>query len=199
MEQTFWQAHGDEVSALITVALAVLLALVVDRLVIGRASRLAERVGAAQSREAQTRLSVVRRLVFLTIIAIGVALALSQFTQIKRLATGVLASTAVLSLIIGFAAQQALSNVVAGILLAITQPLRIGDLVELEQGSGRVRDITLTFTSIGFDDGRVLVVPNQKLMTDPLFNHSMNGTTERPVASQVLPPGRPGGEPAAPG
>ena len=199
MEQTFWQEHGDEVSALITVVLAVLFALAVDRFVIGRASRLAERMGTGQSREAQTRLSVVRRLVFLTIIAIGLALALSQFTQIKRLATGMLASTAVLSLIIGFAAQQALSNVVAGILLAITQPLRIGDLVELEQGTGRVRDITLTFTSIAFDDGRVLVVPNQKLMTDVLINHSLDGTSERPAPSQLIHPPTAGGEPETAG
>jgi small-conductance mechanosensitive channel len=184
MDQTFWQAHGDEISAVITVVLTVLFAIFVDRWIIGRGSVLAKRVGAGQSREAQTRLRVIRRLVFVAIIAIGVALALSQFTQIKRLATGVLASTAVLSLIIGFAAQQALSNVVAGLLLAITQPLRIGDLVELEDGAGRVRDITLTFTSIAFDDGRVLVVPNQKLMTDPLINHSIDGTTERPVPAQ---------------
>ncbi|MDX6662128.1 MAG: hypothetical protein QOG09_230 [Solirubrobacterales bacterium] len=194
MDQTFWQAHGNEISAAITIALTVLLALALDRLVIGRASRLADRVGATQSRELRTRLRVVRRLLFITIIAIGAALALSQFTEIKRLAAGVLASTAVLSLVVGFAAQQALSNMVAGVLLAITQPLRIGDLVELEQGSGRVSDITLTFTSIAFDDGRVLVVPNQKLMTDPLINHSVNGTTERALPAQGIPPPQPSGE-----
>ncbi|MDX6652221.1 MAG: hypothetical protein QOJ38_1002 [Solirubrobacterales bacterium] len=194
MDQTFWQAHGNEISAAITIALTVLLALALDRLVIGRASRLADRVGATQSRELRTRLRVVRRLLFITIIAIGAALALSQFTEIKRLAAGVLASTAVLSLVVGFAAQQALSNMVAGVLLAITQPLRIGDLVELEQGSGRVSDITLTFTSIAFDDGRVLVVPNQKLMTDPLINHSVNGTTERALPAQGIPPAQPSGE-----
>ena len=60
------------------------------------------------------------------------------------------------------------------------------DKIELEQGTGRVRDITLTFTSIDFPDGRVLVVPNEVLMTTPLFNHSIDGTEERPAPSSTL-------------
>jgi small-conductance mechanosensitive channel len=182
MDTTFWQAHGDEISAAISLLVAIGIAIAVDRLIIGRGSLIAERVGTPEiSREARTRLRVVRRLVFVIIIAIGVALALSQFTRIQKLATGVLASGAVLGLIAGFAAQQVLANMVAGVMLGITQPLRIGDQVELEQGIGRVRDITLTFTSIAFADGRMLIVPNETLMTTPLFNHSIDGTTELPA------------------
>ena len=194
MEQTFWQAHGDEVSAAIALLVAIAIAVAFDRLVLGRGARMAEKVGApAVSRQAKTRLRLVRRLVFLTIIGIGVALALSQFTKIERLATGVLASTAVLGLIAGFAAQHVLANFVAGVMLAITQPVRIGDKIELEQGTGRVRDITLTYTSIDFPDGRVLIVPNETLMTTPLFNHSLDGTDERPIPQHPPPADPPGG------
>jgi small-conductance mechanosensitive channel len=194
MEQTFWQAHGDEISAGITLVLTVIFAYALDRLVIGYATKLASRMGPSTSRQTRTRLRVVRRLLFVTIILLGAALALSQFTEIKRLAAGVLASTALLTLIAGFAAQQALGNVVAGLLIAVTQPLRIGDLVELEEGMGRVRDISLSFTSVAVDDGRVLIVPNQILMTTPLFNHSLDGTSEQPAASQTSLPVEEGGE-----
>src|SRR4029450_7864159 len=74
------------------------------------------------SPEARTRLRLIRRLLFLVIILIGVALALSQFTSIKRFATGVLASTAVLGIIIGFAGRPVIADLVSGLLLAITPP-----------------------------------------------------------------------------
>ena len=103
-DQSFWQEHGDEISAAITLAVAILIAIIVDRLLIGRAVQATTRLDTGElSREARTRLRLIRRLLFLAIILIGVALALSQFTSIKRFATGVLASTAVLGIIIGFA------------------------------------------------------------------------------------------------
>ena len=96
-DQTFWQAHGDQISAAITLVVAVAIAIVVDRVLIARAVRATTRLDTGElSREARTRLRLIRRLLFLAIILIGVALALSQFTSIKRFATGVLASTAVL-------------------------------------------------------------------------------------------------------
>ena len=119
------------------------------------------------SREARTRLRLIRRLLFLAIILIGVALALSQFTSIKRFATGVLASTAVLGIIIGFAARQVIANLVSGVLLAITQPIRIGDLVSIgDEVHGRVIDIALTYTSVDAGDGSLIVVPNERVTTD---------------------------------
>ena len=90
--QSFWQEHGDEISAAITLVVAILIAIIVDRLLIGRAVQATIRMDTGElSREARTRLRLIRRLLFLAIILIGVALALSQFTSIKRFATGVLA------------------------------------------------------------------------------------------------------------
>jgi small-conductance mechanosensitive channel len=185
MNQSFWQQHGDEISAAITIAISVLIAFGVDRLVIGHGSRVIG--GDGVSRATHTRLQVVRRLVFVAIVLIGVALALSQFAQIKRLATGILASSAVIGLIIGFAARQTIANPIAGILLAITQPLRIGDRVTFEGQTGRIDDVTLTFTYIDTGDGRLLVVPNDRLINSMLYNHSTGDAGAPVTVSAWLP------------
>ena len=189
MEQTFWEANGDWISAAITVAVAVFLALIVDRFLIGRAERATEDMETAQfSREARTRLRLIRRLVFLAIILIGIALALSQFASIKRFATGILASTAVLGLILGFAGRTVIANFVAGVLMAIRQPIRIGDLITLgEEVHGRVIDIALTYTSVDRGDGSLLVVPNEKVVNEVVVNHSA-GNFRAPVTVRITLP-----------
>jgi small-conductance mechanosensitive channel len=186
MDQTFWQEHGDEISAAITVAVAIVIAIGVDRLLIGRAVQRAMGLETGElSREARTRLRLVRRLLFVAIILIGVALALSQFASIKRFATGVLASTAVLGIIIGFAGRQVIANLVAGVMMAITQPIRIGDRISIgDEVSGRVIDIALTFTRVDGGDGNLIVVPNEKVTTDVVVNHSA-GNTHAPVTVDV--------------
>lgn len=172
-EQTFWQQHGDEVSAAITIVGAFILAFVVDRFVIARGADVAQRIGEGEvSRGAQTRLRVVRRLVFVVIIVIGAALALSQFTEIKRLATGILASSAVLGLVVGLAARQTLGNMIAGLMLAVTQPIRIGDRISFEDVTGRVDDLTLAYTYVDPGDGDLIVIPNEAIVGGTVLNHS---------------------------
>jgi len=185
-DQSFWQQHGDVISAGITIIVAVLVAIVVDRLLIGRAVKATIRQDTGElSREARTRLRLIRRLLFLAIILIGVALALSQFTSIKRFATGVLASTAVLGIIIGFAGRQVIANLVSGVMLAITQPIRIGDLVSIgDDVHGRVTDITLTYTRVDGGDGSLIVVPNERVATESVINHSA-GNPHAPVTVDV--------------
>jgi small-conductance mechanosensitive channel len=185
-DQTFWQQHGDEISAAITIVVAVLIAIVVDRLLIGMALRATTRMETGElSRQARTRLRLIRRLLFLMIILIGVALALSQFASIKRFATGLLASTAVLGIIIGFAGRQVIANLVSGVLIAITQPIRIGDLVSIgDEVHGRVVDIALTYTRVDAGDGSLIVVPNEKVATDVVINHSA-GDSHAPVTIDV--------------
>src|SRR3954447_16389291 len=144
----FWTHHRDEVTAAGTIVAATLLALVVDRALARRGAKIASfvRPGGELSAVADTRLRLLRRLAFVVIIVIGVALGLMQFAAVKRAAAGVLASSAVLGLVVGFAARQTLANAVAGVLLAITQPIRIGDLVEFEGQSGVVEDVRVTYT-----------------------------------------------------
>src|ERR1700709_2878646 len=94
----------------------------------------------------RTRLTILRRLLLLAAILVVAAIVLAQFTSLGRLAAGIFASTAVLGLIIGFAAQNTISNIIAAILIAITQPIRIGDRISFEDREGRVVDSTLSST-----------------------------------------------------
>jgi len=189
-DQTFWQEYGDVIGAAITLAITFAVAYVVDRFVLARAGRVADRVTEAGiSRAANTRLRVVRRLTFVVIVLIGCFLALNEFTRLDRLATGLLASSAVLGIVLGLAARQVLANPLAGLLLAFTQPIRIGDSITIDGETGRVEDLTLSYTYIDTGDGRLMIVPNEHVVTSTLFNRS-TGDRHAPAAAAVwLPPG----------
>jgi small-conductance mechanosensitive channel len=128
------------------------------------------------SRSTKTRLRLLRRLLFAVILVVLAMIALSQFTDLKRLATGVLASTAVIGLVIGFAAQHTIGNLVAGVQIAVSQPFRIGDRISFEENEGRVTDITLSYTYIDPGDGSHFVIPNQLLVEGVVHNHSTEDT-----------------------
>lgn len=103
-------------------------------------------------------------------------LVLGQFTELQRLATGVLASTALIVAVVGFAAQRTLANVIAGIQIAISQPIRIGDRITFEEEAGRVTDITLSYTYVDPGDGSSVVIPNQLLVEGIVHNESTEDT-----------------------
>ncbi len=128
------------------------------------------------SRSTKTRLRFLRRLLILIVFLVLVAIALSQFTELKRLATGILASTAVLAAIIGFAAQHTIANMVAGVQLAVSQPIKIGDRISFEEIEGRVTDITLSYTYVSPGDGTAVVIPNQMLVDGIIHNLSTEDT-----------------------
>lgn len=109
-------------------------------------------------------------------------LVLSQFTELKRLATGVLASTALVVAVVGFAAQRTLANMIAGIQIAVSQPIRIGDRVEFDECKGRVTDITLSYTYLDPGDGSSIVIPNQLLVEGKVHNLSTADTVEEKPA-----------------
>ena len=189
MEESFWQSNGDWISALITLAVAFAVAFVVDRFVIARATRVASKVSdTSVSRATATRLRMVRRLVFAAIIVIGLGIALSQFDKLNKIANAVLASSAVVGLVLGFAAQKILANPLAGILLAISQPIRIGDTVTIEDETGRVDDLTLSHTFIDTGDGRLVIVPNETVVTNVVVNRSTGNLNAPVVASVWVPP-----------
>jgi small-conductance mechanosensitive channel len=128
------------------------------------------------SRSTKTRLRFLRRLAVLVVIVVLAAIAVAQFTELEKLATGILASTAVLAAIIGFAAQHTIANMVAGVQLAVAQPIKIGDQIEFDEVSGRVADITLSYTYVNPGDDSSVVIPNQLLVEGVVHNRSTGDT-----------------------
>ncbi|HEY8082422.1 MAG TPA: mechanosensitive ion channel domain-containing protein [Solirubrobacterales bacterium] len=112
----------------------------------------------------------------LVVFLVLVAIVLSQFTELKRLATAILASTAVLAAIVGFAAQHTIGNMIAGVQLAISQPIKIGDRIAFEEVEGRVTDLTLSYTYVDPGDGSTVVIPNQMLVDGIVHNLSGEDT-----------------------
>jgi len=92
---------------------------------------------------------------------------------VRAVAGGLLASSAVLGVIIGFASQRTLGNFVAGLLIAMTQPIRLGDRVNYGGEDGIVEEIGLTYTFIRTQDDARLVVPNEKLASDTIRNSTI--------------------------
>ncbi len=161
-------------TAIVSIVLAVLVATLLDRAVAHRGRAFAETVTRGQvSPVLDTRLRFIRRLIYASILLIGIAVALSQFTGLSKLATSVLASGAIAAAIIGFAARQTLANVVAGIMLAITQPLRVGDWVTFEEQYGVVEDVRLNFTVLRTPSEVRIVIPNERLAAGILRNDTL--------------------------
>jgi small-conductance mechanosensitive channel len=123
--------------------------------------------------QAETRYLVLRRAVTATILVVGLFSALLVIPQVRAIAGGLLASSAVLGLIVGFASQQVLGNFIAGLVIALTQPVRIGDRVRYGDLEGAVEEIGMTYTFIRTRDRRRLIVPNSKLASDTIVNASI--------------------------
>lgn len=123
--------------------------------------------------EAATRYRVLRRSVMGGIIAVGILSALLVIPQVRAVAGAILASGAVVGIVVGFAAQSTLANFVAGLLIAFTQPLRLGDVVEVGGVTGTVEEIGLTYTFIRTEENARLVIPNAKLASDTIRNSSI--------------------------
>ena len=127
--------------------------------------------------EMVTRYRVLRRSVMVGILVVGLFSALLVIPQVRAIAGGLLASSAVLGIIVGFASQRTLGNFVAGLLIAITQPVRLGDRVTYAGEQGVIEDIGLTYTFIRTSDGARLVVPNEKLASDTIRNSTIRSRT----------------------
>src|SRR5213592_4567555 len=140
--------------------------------------------------EAITRYRVVRRSVTTAIIFIGLLTALLVIPQVRAVAGGLLASSAVLGIIIGFASQRTLGNFVAGLLIAFTQPVRLGDAVVIEDTEGIVEEIGLIYTFVRTRNGDRLVIPNEKLASDTIRNSTIRSREKVAEITLQVPLGR---------
>ena len=120
-----------------------------------------------------TRYRVLRRSVLTLIVFVGLLSALLVIPQVRAVAAGILASSAVIGIVVGFAAQRTIGNFIAGLLIAISQPIRLGDHVETDGLTGVVEEIGLTYTFIRTPDNDRLVIPNEKIASDTIRNSSI--------------------------
>ena len=155
-----WQRLAIVVAVLVLTAI---LARLIDR-------RMAKRELAP---EVATRYRVLRRSVTVGVFFVGILSALLVIPQVRALAGGLLASSAVVGIVIGFASQRTIGNFVAGLMIAFTQPIRLGDRVEIDDLAGNVEEIGLTYTFIRTDEGSRLVIPNEKLASDTIINSTI--------------------------
>ncbi len=153
-------------------------------------ARLVDRriLGANRSPEALTRYRVLRRTLWVAFVTIGVLSALLVIPQVRAVAGGLLASSAILGLIVGFASQRTLGNFVAGLMIAMTQPLRLGDWVEAGGVGGVVEEIGLMYTFIRTEDNARLVIPNEKLASDTILNSTIRSAAKFAEVTVQVPP-----------
>jgi len=122
---------------------------------------------------AATRYGILRRSLMTAIIFVGILSALLVVPQVRAVAAGLLASSAIVGLVVGLAAQRPLANFVAGVVIAFTQPLRLGDTVLVDDVQGVVEEIGLTYTFIRTAENKRLVIPNEKLASDTILNSTI--------------------------
>ena len=140
--------------------------------------------------EAITRYRALRRSITTTIMFVGLLSALLVIPQVRAVAGGLLASSAVIGIVIGFASQRTLGNFVAGLLIAFNQPLRLGDNVVIENTEGTVEEIGLIYTFVRTENGDRLVIPNEKLASDTIRNSTIRSREKVAEISLQVPLGQ---------
>ena len=136
----------------------------------------ADSVTNTQARRIQTQARVLAHSISALIILLGFGLAFSTMPLMRQIGTTFLASAGVAGLVVGFAAKPVLGNLLAGIQLALTQAIRLGDVVIVEQEWGWIEEITGTYVVVKIWDERRLVIPLQWFIEHPFQNWTRNQT-----------------------
>jgi small-conductance mechanosensitive channel len=142
----------------------------------------------------ETRMRMARRLIVAAIVFVGVAYALTKLPEVRTVARGLLASAGITAVIVGFAARSVLANVVSGIIVALAQPVRIGDYVAIDEWQGTVEEVRLTYTYIVADDNSRVVIPNEQLGSKVIRNFTIVDETSAAAVEFVVPAAAPLGD-----
>jgi len=158
-----------------SMVLVAAIAYVLYRLVDAVCELLLERfpINVADNREARaihTQISVLRKVAVSVIVLVAFAVMLMVFDQVRQVGATILASAGVAGIVIGFAAQRSLGTLLAGFQIALTQPIRIDDVVIVEGEWGRIEEITLTYVVVNIWDQRRLIVPITYFLEKPFQN-----------------------------
>jgi small-conductance mechanosensitive channel len=139
-----------------------------------------------QFRAAETQYSVMHRLLNVLVALATVGAALMVFDQVRAFGASLLTSAGILGLVAGIAAQRTLQNVFAGLQLAITQPIALGDVVEVENVVGTIEEITFSFVSVRLRDLRRLILPVTYFLERPFTNWTRTSAESLTSFSLVL-------------
>ncbi|SAL83705.1 mechanosensitive ion channel protein MscS [Caballeronia choica] len=129
-----------------------------------------------QARRIHTQARVLARSVMVVIVIIGFGGALMTFPSVRQIGASLLASAGVAGLVAGIAARPVLGNLIAGLQIALSQPIRLDDVVVIQGEWGRVEEITGTYVSIRIWDQRRLIVPLQWFIENPFTNWTRNSS-----------------------
>ena len=127
-----------------------------------------------RARAIHTQVGILRKIVIVIVLVLAMAMMLMSYEPFRQIGTGILASAGLAGLVIGLAAQRTLANLLAGIQLAITQPIRLDDVVIVEGEWGRIEEITLTYVVVRIWDLRRLVLPISYFLEKPFQNWTRN-------------------------
>src|SRR6266550_2411759 len=128
------------------------------------------------ARRIYTQVSVIRKIIVTAVVIIATGSILMLFDPVRQFGTSILASAGIAGVVIGFAAQKTLGNVLAGIQIALTQPLLIDDIVVVEGEFGQIEEITLTYVTVRTWDLRRMVLPITYFIEKPFQNWSRVST-----------------------
>lgn len=123
-----------------------------------------------RARKIHTQLRVLKRIVIILVGVIALATMLMTFPRVRQLGTTILASAGIIGIVVGMAAQRTIGTFIAGLQIAFTQPIRVDDVVIVENEWGRIEEITLTYVVVKIWDLRRLIVPITYFIEKPFQN-----------------------------
>ncbi|MGO4257375.1 mechanosensitive ion channel family protein [Marmoricola sp. RAF53] len=132
-------------------------------------------LAAAGSRHVRTKVTLLRRVSVAAIVTVAIGVLLWSIPEVRSLGVTVLASAGVVGIIAGLAAQTSLANIFAGVQIAFTDGIRVGDIVAIEDTWGRIDEITLTYVAVEVWDGTSLILPCTFFNTTPFRNWTHSG------------------------
>ncbi len=176
--------RGFAVYAAAGFAIAIVLSTVVRRLIDGFARRHAATVRHGDPATILTRYRLLERLITVAVfVVLGLGL-LSRVDAASGFVRAILASGAVVALVVGLAIRSPLANLGAGIQMLFTQPFRLGDTITVGPSSGTVEEMRLSSTVVRTVDGQRIFLPNEQLVGQPIANGTISGDA-RQVAIRV--------------
>lgn len=126
------------------------------------------------ARKSLTKMTIFEGIIIAIITIVIAAVCLMSFDNVRNIGISLLTSAGIAGIIIGFAAQNSISTIFSGIQIAITQPIRLDDVVIVEGEWGRIEEITLTYVIVKIWDERRLVLPVKYFLENPFQNWTRN-------------------------